>query len=1548
MYSTLLAYFDSSSGVGPIVQKLPYGLQEKWTTQAYKYKKTHNVSFPPFTFFVNFIKDMSAVRNDPAFAYHSSSAPTQRKERTASTPTIISRKSDVSDHRENKKRCPIHKAGHTLNECKGFMMQPIEERKKFLLEKRLCFRCCLSDRHKSKNCDNTDLTCTHCGSKSHPSAMHVDKPAKSDTASAHGGELDSANDSIVTKCTSLCGQGFQGRSCGKTLLVDVYPKGHAEKAVRVYAIIDDQATGTLGKAELFDTLGIDDGPKPYSLKSCSGETTMVGRRARGLIVQCVDSSDAFELPVVIECDDIPNETSEIATPEVAMSYPHLQRIASSIHPLDTRTSIQLLIGRDLPEVHYVKDQIIGPKGTPFAQKLALGWSIIGEVCLGRVHKPEVLNVNKTCVMSDGRGTLFTPCKYNIHVKDLDSGITHARNHDYKGDSVFIRSADDDQIGQSVEDKEFVRLMDSEFHKDDQGRWTAPLPFRSPRVAMPNNRPQAWRRAQYLDASLRKDPVKKQHFFTFMTKVLDSGAAEVAPGTPTNDCWYLPLFGVYHPRKPDQIRGVFDSSAVYEGVSLNSTLMSGPDLTNNLLGILLRFRKDKVAVMADVEQMFYQFYVREDHRDYLRFFWYKDNEFDSPLIEYRMRVHVFGNSPSPSIATYGLRKTVANADEDVKAFVSDDFYVDDALTSLPTSSEAVDLMLRTQASLKDEGRIRLHKIASNSADVMSAFPVEDLEKNLKCLTLGEDTLPLQHSLGMSWDLNDDCFVFSVIEDDKPYTRRGLLSTVNSLFDPVGFIAPITISGKILLRDVTPSGTDWDEPLSDLHQKKWKEWLVSLHALRDIKIPRMCVPLSLSLAKMYEVHIFSDASELAIAAVAYMKVMDAAGSVHLGFLMGKAKLAPSKGHTIPRLELCGAVLATEIAEILSRQLSIDLTAIRYHTDSKVVLGYIGNLSRRFYTYVSNRVERIHKISSPSQWSYVPTHRNPADSGTRRITSVVDLSESPWITGPMWLREGSDSEEREDDSFPLIDPENDKELKPEVIVQKTSVRASSGLGTKRFERFSTWRSAVRAVTFLRRVARSRKTFSASHNDPHVSTDTTVTEYQNAEMFLLKEVQRECFGEEIACLSTGKRLPKTSSIISLCPILDKDGLLRVGGRISRIKGYIPSSETNPVILPKGHHISVLLIRHHHEAVSHQGRHLTEGAVRSAGLWIIGAKRMVTSMIHNCVMCRKLRRGTEYQKMADLPQDRITPGPPFTSVGVDAFGPWQVLTRRTRGGAAHSKRWGILFTCMTTRAVHLEVVEEMTSSSFINALRRFVSLRGPVKLFRSDRGTNFIGATDDLRIDALNVEDGAVQDFLHKSGITWIFNAPHASHMGGVWERMIGLTRRILDSILLDPKTKPLTHETLVTLMAEASAIINARPITQVSTDPDSPMILRPSTLLTGKVDYAPAIADSFDIKDIYRANWKRVQVLADTFWQLWRKGYLQELQTRRKWHEDRPNLKIDDVVLMKDQSAHRNEWPLGIISDTFESDDGKVRKVSIRTCKDGKSATYVRPINEVVLLID
>lgn len=322
-------------------------------------------------------------------------------------------------------------------------------------------------------------------------------------------------------------------------------------------------------------------------------------------------------------------------------------------------------------------------------------------------------------------------------------------------------------------------------------------------------------------------------------------------------------------------------------------------------------------------------------------------------------------------------------------------------------------------------------------------------------------------------------------------------------------------------------------------------------------------------------------------------------------------------------------------------------------------------------------------------------------------------------------------------------------------------------------------------------------------------------------------------------------------------------------------------------------------------------------------------------------------QQMADLPSERLHPGPPFTSVGVDTFGPWHIITRRTRGGQANSKRWAVLFTCLTTRAIHIEVVEEMSSSSFINALRRFISVRGNVKVFRSDRGTNFVGATDSLKIDVINVEDTTVKNFLYNKGTVWIFNPPHSSHMGGVWERMIGVARRILDSLLLGQHGSHLTHEVLTTFMAEVSAIVNSRPLVPVSTDPDCTQILTPSSLLTQKFDLGVEALVAIDPSNMYRAQWQRVQMLADMFWARWKREYLQTLQKRCKWQTPEVNLKTGDVVLLKDSQTCRGEWPMALVVNALESEDGKVRKAEVRVIKEGKSAVYTRPICELVLLL-
>lgn len=278
-------------------------------------------------------------------------------------------------------------------------------------------------------------------------------------------------------------------------------------------------------------------------------------------------------------------------------------------------------------------------------------------------------------------------------------------------------------------------------------------------------------------------------------------------------------------------------------------------------------------------------------------------------------------------------------------------------------------------------------------------------------------------------------------------------------------------------------------------------------------------------------------------------------------------------------------------------------------------------------------------------------------------------------------------------------------------------------------------------------------------------------------------------------------------------------------------------------------------------------------------------------------------EKMANLLADRLAPDPPFTNVGLDVFGPWSVVARHTRGGHANSIRWAVIFTCMVIRAVHIEVIEPMDTSNFINALRRFIAIGDPVKHIRSDRGTNFVGAANELHIPS-NMNTKGVERYLRDQGCSWTFNPPHSSHMGGTWERMIGIARRILNSIFLQMGTTRLTHESLVTFMAEVSAILNARPLTLDSNDPDEPVLLTPAALLTQKTGVISAPHWNFTTKDLHLHQWRQVQSLANTFWDRWRKQYLSTLQPHTKWQDNKPNLKGGDLVLVKDCQSQRNEF--------------------------------------------
>ncbi|KAK0140410.1 hypothetical protein N1851_022619 [Merluccius polli] len=1433
-----LSFLDTSRGINPIVEKLPSGLQESWVREGSRYKKDHKAHYPPFSYFVQFVNNHAEMRTDPSFMLQNCGAAHLKAERpivrqtrfkvpfTANKTQVGATNDELTAPSLNpNKQCPIHKKPHSLAKCRGFRMKTLDERKGLLKELSICYKCLSSTEHRARYCKAV-IHCVECNSDSHISAMHAGPPPWADTGpntlpGVHGGEPDAQSPTVTTSsCTKVCGQGLRGKSCSKICLVNVYPNSAPHEKRKMYAMLDDQSNVSLARSPFFDMFNLHGETTPYTMKTCSGTVNRLGRRAQGFVIEGINRKISMSLPILTECNQIPDNRSEIPTPEAAAAHPHLSHVATQLPPLDPSADILLLLGRDVIQAHKVRYQVNGPNEAPYAQQLDLGWVIIGDVCLSGAHRP-IVNSYKTNILDNGRPSFLSPCGNRIYTKvkftEDNPLFESTQPKDVLSKHIFKQTADDDKLALSAEDETFLNVMHDGFAKDGANNWVAPLPFRHPRHRLPNNREQALTRLMSLRKTLKRKPEMKEHYLEFMKKIFNKGHAERAPPLkPHQECWYLPSFGVYHPQKPGKIRIVFDSSAQCGNVSLNQVLLKGPDLNNSLVGVLLRFRGEPYAVMADVEQMFHNF-IREDHRDYLRFLWFREHDLDGEVDEYRMTVHVFGNCPSPSVAMYGLKRTAVEGEReygsDVRKFIEHHFYVDDGLKSFASENEAINVLCRAQRMLA-QSNIRLHKISSNSPVVTSAFPGEDLATGLQGLELGQHAPPMQRSLGLGWNLSTDQFSFKVEISDKPFTKRGVLSVINSLYDPLGFAVPVSIEGRSILREISEDIAEWDTPLPKEKQDKWQQWKDSLKHLEQLKIPRMYTDISLSKAQRKEMHVFCDASTKAVGAVAYLK------------------LTAADGHS-------------QILEV---------------------------------------------------------------------------------------------------AFDLINPEHDTELRPEVVSCATYLPKGT-LGATRFERFSSWTRLLKAIARLRHIATSFKGAPESpcHGWHKCNKNIAEEELQQAKAVIIRAVQREAYADDIRHIEHGESVPKRSPLSKLNPIIDTDTIVRVGGRLA--KAPLTADETHPILIPNKHHVTRLIVRHFHSQVCHQGRHFSEGAVRAAG--IVGGKRAVSSVIFHCVTCRRLRGKRQEQIMSDLPEDRMCTDPPFTCVGLDVFGPWHVTGRKTRGGQAEAKRWAVIFTCMSTRAIHIEVIESMDTSSFINALRRFFAIRGAAKLLRSDCGTNFVSACRELQIDKRGCHNSKINTCLGDRGCEWQFNPPHASHMGGSWERMIGISRRILDAILLQHGKAKLTHEVLVTFMAEVSAIVNARPLTAVSTDSEHPEILTPAMLLTQKVCMPPVTPGHFDDRDLFRAQWRRVQHLANVFWGRWKREYLSGLQPRRKWRTQKPNLQIGDVVLLKDGQENRNDWPLGVVAKTFPSQDDRVRKIQVKIIRNGEQRLYLRPISEVILLV-
>ena len=731
---------------------------------------------------------------------------------------------------------------------------------------------------------------------------------------------------------------------------------------------------------------------------------------------------------------------------------------------------------------------------------------------------------------------------------------------------------------------------------------------------------------------------------------------------------------------------------------------------------------------------------------------------------------------------------------------------------------------------------------------------------------------------------------------------ILSLISRVFDPLGFLCPFVITLKCIFQNVWRLCLDWNEIVPEEVRDKVVTWMDGLRLLREWKIPRQYFSEgALKEATHCQLHAFGDASARAYGACVYMRVLFPGHSWCSSLVYAKGKVAPLKEVTLPRLELMAALLCARLLSFVREALHLPESTVCYcWTDSTVVLHWILRGPKHGQTFVDNRIREILQVTDASVWRHCSGVVNPADCISRGVSAESLQNCTQWLKGPDFLSN--------DDMFFESFTCRVQGIK-ENVSMAVDARVEVAEPLFPVERWGGYLKAIRVVAWVLRFCFRPKLVQSSHDLQELTFD----ELQKAKMVLIQETQKHFFSAELKNISEGKDVPKSSRISQLNPFIGDDKLLRMGSRLQMAK--LSYTAKYPIILPKCH-LSVLIARHFHVSLKHAGVNSMLVRLRDE-FWIIGARQMCKRVKACCVRCRRMDAPAITQPMAPLPRFRVCEAPVFSSVGIDHAGP---LFCNDSG----KKLYMLLFTCSTVRAVHIEVVDSLSTSATLQAIRRFSARRGMPSLIVSDNAKGFVSAQKLLSRGPESPD--------------WQFIVPRGPWWGGFWERMIGLVKSSLRKTL---GRSSISRCELETLLCEIEACINSRPLTFSSDDPLHPVPLTPSHFLIGRPLIAGPVSDPMVDQmvdgETLRTRWERRRRLADAFWRTWSEEYIRYLPAVKgtRISELRPGT----LVLIHEDGWKRMDWPLGVVERTYPGRDGIVRSVTVKTRKGQKT----RPIQRL-----
>lgn len=1379
-------------------------------------------------------------------------------------------------------KCSICKRNHIPSRCDQLGHLPVRERRSTVQKLGLCFNCLQN--HLVAQCP-FEPACRRCN-EPHHTLLHLDETKIHLT---HNEQIDESNfNETNEECLSVASSAhfYHIRSRGIVILATaLVPVRWNGRSILLNALIDQGATTNLISERACQLL---------KLQSKRTNVTMTGvgnapiGHVTGQTVNSIGSihDKTFEFDITAL---IVKNVTRIAPLKCdgKEKWKYLNGIPLA-NPNFTQTQkIDLLLGAGVYAEILLDGIIKGMPNEPIAQNTKLGWIVFGPSEVD----DEYLNLCHTLQPKphDSAGDLSQTLQQFWKLEEVEYAKHLTRDE------------------QAAEDS-FVKSLSC--CKD--GKFMVDLPFRvNPKsMCLGASREQAEKRLRSSHRRFAKMPQAKLLYDQNLNEYLVLGHMKELESSdvPRNFLPHHPV--VKESSSTTKVRTVFDASAkTTNGLSLNEILYVGPTIQPELFDLLIQWRRFQYAFCGDIEKMYRQVWVNPDHALFQCILWQPPTS--NEIKTYKLLTVTFGTASAPfqairAVDEVGIR--LQDSNPQLSEAIRKQFYVDDFLGTTDGLLEAINQRSQITEELAKYG-FNLRKWKANDSRILDDLSVTEKEEVVNFETTFK-------TLGIAWQPSTDKFQFRSTQPSivNRWTKRSILSEIAKLYDPLGWLAPCVVKAKMIMQDIwkLSQSYDWDTPVPDHISNEWQAIYVQLCLPIPIQVPRW-IGLSKDM-KSIEVHGFCDASNRAYAAAVYVRVLYNDERCVSNLLASKTKLAPIKTVSIPRLELCGAVLLTKLMKRCTHALAISDYQSFSWSDSMITLAWIAGCPSRWSTFVANRVSQIQEILPSNHWKHVPTKMNPADIASRG-TLVHELSTaSLWWNGPEFLL---DDTLMPNQMFEISNEEIPDQRKTVPVL--ATIEQEPNYVLKYFSDYT------RLIRFTVYVMRWQK---------RVKNRNSVIRAHETSAALQKWViisQNDAFAKELHEIRHGNT-PRSSTLMQLCPFIDEAGVLRMNGRVGNADIM---SQKMAIVLPSQHPFTLLLIRHTHEKeVMHGGVQLTLRKLREQ-FWIIHGRNQVKKLIHGCVVCFRYKKILMKQKMADLPSFRVEGNRPFAFVGCDYAGFFEIKTSARRN-APVTKGYIALFICLTTKALHLELVSDLSTAEFIMAFENFIARRGIPNVFYSDNGTNFIGGAREITRfhQQLFEQNNALTQLFAIKNIQFKTIPARASHMAGIWERAVGSVKYHLRRVLKDTKlnVKQFDH-----VLKQIEACLNSRPLWAVSTENDDVEVLTPSHFFNFQAINTLPRPDLAHIPMNRLDQYQYLYRLYCSFWKLWSNEYLHQFQKRTKWQKEHANAVVGQIVLIAE-----DRWALGKIIATHPGKDNLIRSVEVRS-----GATILRrPIHKLALL--